>query len=141
GRAAGTRALRDSGGGREGRYLRHLLHQRGAGAEGESRTANRGTAGRAGGRRRLRAHRSQRRLAAGLPARHVHPVYGRPAHSREARLRRSRSPATLRTIMKINARNRLKGGKIVEVKKGAITANVKIDIGGQTVTARSPPGP
>jgi molybdopterin-binding protein len=36
--------------------------------------------------------------------------------------------------MKISARNKLEG-KIVEVKKGATTAHVKIDIGGQMVTA------
>jgi molybdopterin-binding protein len=36
--------------------------------------------------------------------------------------------------MKISARNQLKG-KIVEVKKGTTTAHVKIDIGGQIVTA------
>jgi molybdopterin-binding protein len=36
--------------------------------------------------------------------------------------------------MKLSARNQLKG-KIVEVKKGATTAHVRIDIGGQTVTA------
>jgi molybdopterin-binding protein len=37
-------------------------------------------------------------------------------------------------MMKISARNRLKG-KIVEVKKGTTTAHVRIDIGGQVVTA------
>jgi molybdopterin-binding protein len=36
--------------------------------------------------------------------------------------------------MKLSARNQLKG-KIVELKKGATTAHVRIDIGGQTVTA------
>jgi molybdopterin-binding protein len=36
--------------------------------------------------------------------------------------------------MKISARNRLKG-KILEVKKGTTTAHVKIDVGGQIVTA------
>ena len=36
--------------------------------------------------------------------------------------------------MKISARNQLKG-KIVEVKKGTTKAHVKIDIGGQIVTA------
>jgi molybdopterin-binding protein len=36
--------------------------------------------------------------------------------------------------MKISARNKLKG-KIVDVRKGATTAHVKIDIGGQVVTA------
>jgi molybdopterin-binding protein len=36
--------------------------------------------------------------------------------------------------MKFSARNRLRG-KIVEVKKGATTAHVKIDVGGQIVTA------
>ena len=36
--------------------------------------------------------------------------------------------------MKISARNQLKG-KIVDVKKGATTAHVRIDIGGQIITA------
>lgn len=36
--------------------------------------------------------------------------------------------------MKISARNKLKG-KIVEVKKGTTTAHVRIDVGGQIVTA------
>ena len=36
--------------------------------------------------------------------------------------------------MKLSARNQLKG-KIVEVKKGTTTAHVRIDIGGQTLTA------
>jgi len=36
--------------------------------------------------------------------------------------------------MRLSARNRLKG-KIVEVKKGATPAHVRIDIGGQVVTA------
>ncbi|HEY3222688.1 MAG TPA: TOBE domain-containing protein [Pseudolabrys sp.] len=36
--------------------------------------------------------------------------------------------------MKLSARNQLKG-KIVEVKKGATSAHVRIDIGGQTLTA------
>jgi molybdopterin-binding protein len=36
--------------------------------------------------------------------------------------------------MKLSARNQLKG-RIVEVKKGATTAHVRLDIGGQMVTA------
>ena len=36
--------------------------------------------------------------------------------------------------MNLSARNQLKG-KIVEVKKGATTAHVRLDIGGQTLTA------
>lgn len=36
--------------------------------------------------------------------------------------------------MQISARNKLKG-KIVEVKKGATTAHVRIDVGGQIITA------
>ena len=36
--------------------------------------------------------------------------------------------------MKLSARNQLKG-KIVEVKRGVTTAHVRIDIGGQIVTA------
>ncbi|MBZ9789818.1 molybdopterin-binding protein [Rhizobium sp. 3T7] len=38
--------------------------------------------------------------------------------------------------MKISARNRLKG-KIVEVKKGATTAHVRIDIGGGSIVTAS----
>jgi molybdopterin-binding protein len=36
--------------------------------------------------------------------------------------------------MRISARNALKG-KVADVKKGATTAHVRIDIGGQVVTA------
>jgi molybdopterin-binding protein len=36
--------------------------------------------------------------------------------------------------MKLSARNKLKG-KIVDVKKGATTTHVKIDIGGAVVTS------
>jgi molybdopterin-binding protein len=36
--------------------------------------------------------------------------------------------------MKLSARNRLKG-KITEVKKGATTTHVKIDVGGTIVTS------
>ena len=36
--------------------------------------------------------------------------------------------------MKLSARNQLKG-KIIEVKKGATTAHVRIDVGGQIITA------
>ena len=36
--------------------------------------------------------------------------------------------------MKISARNNLKG-KIIDVKMGATTAHVRIDVGGQIVTA------
>jgi molybdopterin-binding protein len=36
--------------------------------------------------------------------------------------------------MKFSARNQLKG-KIVEVKKGTTTAHVRIDVGGQVITA------
>ena len=36
--------------------------------------------------------------------------------------------------MKISARNRLKG-TVIDVKKGTTTAHVRIDIGGQVITA------
>ncbi|KQV84207.1 molybdopterin-binding protein [Rhizobium sp. Root1220] len=38
--------------------------------------------------------------------------------------------------MKISARNRLKG-KVVDVKKGATTAHVRIDIGGGSIVTAS----
>jgi molybdopterin-binding protein len=38
------------------------------------------------------------------------------------------------SIVKISARNRLKG-KITEVRKGATTAHVRLDVNGTTVTA------
>jgi molybdopterin-binding protein len=43
-------------------------------------------------------------------------------------------PPPMETVMKLSARNVLRG-KIVEVKKGATTAHVLIDIGGTIVTA------
>lgn len=36
--------------------------------------------------------------------------------------------------MKLSARNQIKG-KVVDVKFGTTTAHIKIDIGGQTITA------
>jgi molybdopterin-binding protein len=44
-------------------------------------------------------------------------------------------PAKMKvTFRKLSARNQLKG-RIVEIRKGATTAHVRIDIGGQIVTA------
>jgi molybdopterin-binding protein len=40
----------------------------------------------------------------------------------------------LEAVVRISARNILKG-RIVEVKKGTTTAHVRIDVGGQIVTA------
>jgi molybdopterin-binding protein len=37
-------------------------------------------------------------------------------------------------VMKLSARNVLKG-KVVDIKKGATTAHVRLDIGGMTVTS------
>ena len=65
----------------------------------------------------------------------VHLVTSRPAYPCQARIFGAGLAAvTEENLMKISARNRLKG-KIVEVKKGTTTAHVKIDVGGQTVTA------
>jgi molybdopterin-binding protein len=48
---------------------------------------------------------------------------------------RRRSAGIERLAMRISARNQLKG-KIIEVKKGATTAHVRVDIGnGQVVTS------
>jgi molybdopterin-binding protein len=45
------------------------------------------------------------------------------------------SAAKERAIMKLSARNQIKG-KIVELKKGATTAHVRVDIGnGQIITS------
>jgi molybdopterin-binding protein len=44
-------------------------------------------------------------------------------------------PHSLRTIMKLSARNQIKG-KILEVKKGATTSHVRVEVGpGIVVTA------
>jgi molybdopterin-binding protein len=40
----------------------------------------------------------------------------------------------METVVKISARNRLKG-RIVEVNKGATTAHVRLDVSGTVVTA------
>ena len=53
--AARTHDLRRARRRRQSRHLPDLLHRRAGGAEAESRPADRGLAGRAGGRRRLRA--------------------------------------------------------------------------------------
>ena len=42
--------------------------------------------------------------------------------------------ANTETIVKISARNRLKG-RIIEVRKGATTAHVRLDVNGTVVTA------
>jgi molybdopterin-binding protein len=46
----------------------------------------------------------------------------------------SSNPPSGETAMKISARNKLKG-TILDVKKGATTAHIRIDIGGNVVTA------
>jgi molybdopterin-binding protein len=40
----------------------------------------------------------------------------------------------MESVMKLSARNVI-GGTVVEVKKGQTTAHVRIDIGGQIITA------
>jgi len=64
----------------------------------------------------------------------AHRFARRPGDSGKARLHTGTLDQQWRQIMKLSARNQLKG-KIVDVKKGATTAHVRIDIGGQTLTA------
>jgi molybdopterin-binding protein len=40
----------------------------------------------------------------------------------------------MESVMKLSARNVI-GGTVVEVKKGQTTAHIRIDIGGQVITA------
>jgi molybdopterin-binding protein len=54
-------------------------------------------------------------LCAALPARSINP---------------------LRTVMRISARNQIKG-TVVEVKKGATTSHVRVDIGGGNIVTSS----
>jgi molybdopterin-binding protein len=56
------------------------------------------------------------------------------ACSNERRITMNITLAWEAKAMKISARNRLKG-KIVEVKKGATTAHVRLDVNGTIVTA------
>ena len=83
------------------------------------------------GRRRLRPDSPVNGWTGGLPICHVHPG-GRPTDPGEARVHGAEPQRS--TPMKLSARNVLKG-KISDVKKGATTAHIKIDIGGQMVTA------
>jgi molybdopterin-binding protein len=46
----------------------------------------------------------------------------------------AREPNFARTAMRISARNQIKG-TVVDVKKGATTSHVRVDIGGQIVTS------
>src|SRR5262245_9448858 len=66
--------------------------------------------------------------------RRFHPIAGRPEDSGRARLHTGTLDQQWRQIMRLSARNQLKG-KIVDLKKGATTAHVRIDIGGQILTA------
>ena len=59
------------------RYFSDLLHQCAGGAEAEPRPADRGAAGRAGGRRRLRTDGDERRGRSGQGIGGVHHVAGR----------------------------------------------------------------
>src|SRR5262249_14546321 len=72
--------------------------------------------------------------ANGASLRRFHRVAGRPEDPGKARLHTGTLDQQWRQIMKLSARNQLKG-KIVDVKKGATTAHVRIDIGRQTLTA------
>jgi molybdopterin-binding protein len=47
-----------------------------------------------------------------------------------------RSINSLRTVMRISARNQIKG-TVVEVKKGATTSHVRVDIGGGNIITSS----
>jgi molybdopterin-binding protein len=47
-----------------------------------------------------------------------------------------RSSGIVRTIMRISARNQIKG-TVVEVKKGATTSHVRVDIGGGQIITSS----
>ena len=92
-RAAGPLGLWRTPRARRRRYLPDLLHQCARRAARESRATDRATARHARGRRRLRPDRDERRISAGLQIRTLHPVGGRPAHARKARLCRARSAA------------------------------------------------
>jgi molybdopterin-binding protein len=56
------------------------------------------------------------------------PFRGMAAHSP--------NPTPVRTIMRISARNQIKG-TVVEVKKGATTSHVRVDIGGGQIVTSS----
>jgi molybdopterin-binding protein len=58
-----------------------------------------------------------------------------PFRSKAASRKHSAGSYQLRTIMRISARNQIKG-TVTEVKKGATTSHVRVDIGnGQTITS------
>src|SRR5262249_24437346 len=126
-------ALRNAGGGGDGRHFPHLLHRRAGGTARPSRPADGQASRHACGRCRLRSNGAGDGAPGRLPVCHVHPGRRR-ADAGEARIHRTKSSSRWSRKMKLSARNVLKG-KITDVKKGATTAHIKIDVGGQTVTA------
>jgi molybdopterin-binding protein len=64
------------------------------------------------------------------------PGFSFSVKSRNSRGIFARGAIFVRTIMRISARNQIKGS-VVEVKKGATTSHVRVDIGGGNILTSS----
>jgi molybdopterin-binding protein len=64
------------------------------------------------------------------PGSHIDPIRRQVAWLCRAR------PTVMRTAMRISARNQIKG-TVVEVKKGATTSHIRVDVGGGQVVTSS----
>jgi molybdopterin-binding protein len=128
---AGPQCLRLARRRRTRRHFPRLLHRRPRGAKTEFRAVGRAVARKHRSRCRLRSHRDHRRAGGGSALCAIHPLARRTEDPDQLWFR----PRQIKVmLMKLSARNQLKG-KIVEVKKGVTTTHVRIDIGGQILTA------
>src|SRR5690606_20477668 len=106
----------------------HVLHERGARAQGGSGAPDSRHTGCARGRCGLRHDRSSRGAARGVKLRAVPAVGARTGDTRAPRLH-DRVSAVTGDLMRLSARNIIPG-KVQKVTRGATTSHVTLEVGG-----------